>query len=128
MVVKYAFADGEKSEVEVDEDIGNFITESRRAEHANNERHRSHSEYSIDAMEGDLLAAPDTDPLDEIIAEINRADLLQALSRLTEVQRRRLMLLASGKSIAEITRIEGKAYHVIERSIESAQKKMKKNL
>lgn len=40
MIIKYKFATGEVTEVEVSDEIGTVILDSRREEHANNERHR----------------------------------------------------------------------------------------
>ena len=40
MIIKYKFSTGEVTEVEVSEEIGTVILDSRREEHASNERHR----------------------------------------------------------------------------------------
>ena len=40
MKIKYKFATGEATEVEVSEEIGTVILDSKRAEHAGNERKR----------------------------------------------------------------------------------------
>ena len=53
MKIKYAFLDGTVTEVEVSDEIGAVIIDSRKAEHAQDERHRYHC-YSYDAI--DLLA------------------------------------------------------------------------
>lgn len=53
MKIKYEFANGEVTEVDVSGEIGTVILESRRAEHANNERHRYHAAFSVDDMEYD---------------------------------------------------------------------------
>ncbi len=49
MLIKYKFADGTATEVEVSDEIGAVITASRRAEHALEERNRYHC-YSLDAI------------------------------------------------------------------------------
>ena len=48
MKIKYAFLDGTVTEVEVSDEIGVVIIDSRKAEHAQDERHRYHC-YSYDA-------------------------------------------------------------------------------
>ena len=50
MKIKYEFADGTVSEVEVSTEIGSVIIEFRKAEHAADERRRCHCPYSIDAL------------------------------------------------------------------------------
>ena len=42
MKIKYAFLDGTVTEVEVSEEIGAVIIDSRKAEHTQDERHRYH--------------------------------------------------------------------------------------
>ncbi len=43
MKIKYAFLDGTVTEVEVSDEIGAVIIDSRKAEHAQDERHRYHT-------------------------------------------------------------------------------------
>jgi len=50
MIIKYKFATGEVTEVEVSDEIGTVILDSRREEHADNERHRYHTAFSLDDM------------------------------------------------------------------------------
>ena len=46
MKITYAFADGTTSVVEVDDEIGAYIMDSRRHEDNNDRRHRYHN-YSL---------------------------------------------------------------------------------
>ena len=50
MKINYTFANGEVSEVEVSEDIGTFILDSRREEDNIGRKERYHC-YSIDAAD-----------------------------------------------------------------------------
>ena len=50
MKVEYKFADGTVSEVEVPEEIGAYIMESRKAEESGGRVYRSHN-YSLDSIE-----------------------------------------------------------------------------
>lgn len=129
MIIKYKFATGEETEVEVSEEIGTVILESRRAEHAGNERERYHRAFSIDAMlyEGKDLASGTT-PESRLIAKENARERKAAIKQLTPVQRRRFEKFESGMSIAEIARTENAAFNSVKESIESAQKKLKKIL
>lgn len=129
MIIKYKFATGEETEVEVSEEIGTVILESRRAEHAGNERERYHRAFSIDAMlyEGKDLASGAT-PESRLIAKENARERKAAIKQLTPVQRRRFEKYESGMSIAEIARSENAAFNSVKESIESAQKKLKKIL
>ena len=59
MKIKYKFLDGTVTEVEVSEDIGIVIQESRRKEHADNERHRYHAAFSLNnaVYEGKIFSS-----------------------------------------------------------------------
>ena len=125
MLIKYKFANGDVSEVEVSEDIGDFIVDSRKKEHANNEKQRYHCYSSSDAYEGDVYASSETmesifDSLEE-----NR-HFYETLSKLTPTQQRRLLLYASGMSSREIARQDGVDHKAVLFSIEAAKKKFKK--
>ena len=128
MKITYKFADGTVSEVEVSEEIGTLIMDSRRAEHAGNERHRYHTAFSLDDMdyEGkDYFSA--TDNPEKAFMEKEFAKNREAmLSQLTPVQRRRFELFEDGMTVAEIARKEKAAFNSVKESIESAQKKLKK--
>ena len=129
MKIKYAFLDGTVTEVEVSDEIGAVIIDSRKAEHAQDERHRYHC-YSYDAIdyEGEEYASDETPESDYLRSELNE-QLYAALQSLTETQRRRLLLYAEGMSFSEIAKREGVSSHSkIIKSVESAQKIIKKLL
>ena len=73
MIIKYKFATGEVTEVEVSDEIGAVITASRKAEHALEERNRYHC-YSLDAINYEGLEYGECDeyPIEDDSAE--RAD------------------------------------------------------
>ena len=130
MIIKYKFATGEVTEVEVSDEIGTVILDSRREEHAGNERERYHRAFSLDdaEYEGATFASNSSDPA--VIAE--QKDFLKrhkaALASLTPLQRRRFELYEDGVKIAEIARREGSAFNTVKESIEAAQKKLEKLL
>lgn len=130
MKVTYKFATGEVTEVEVSDEIGTVILDSRRKEHAGNERHRYHTAFSLDDMEyedKDYFSAADS-PEKVFMQKAFDKKRKAMLSQLTPVQRRRFELYENGMSIAEIARSEKSAFNSIKESIESAQKKLKKLL
>ena len=128
MKIKYGFVTGEKVVIEVPDDIGIVIQESRRKEHADNERHRYHAEFSLDdaVYEGSVFSSPGTNPADVVLMKESDKECEDRLSRLTSVQRRRIEKLMDGMSIADIARSEGAAFNTVKESIESARKKLKK--
>lgn len=128
MLIKYTFLDGTTTEVEVSEEIGAVIIDSRKAEHAQDERQRYHCPYSYDAIdyEGEEYATDDTPETDHIRSERD-ARLYTALASLTETQRRRLLMLADGLSMREIARREKADIKTVRESIEGARKKFQKN-
>ena len=106
MKIKYAFLDGTVTEVEVSDEIGAVIIDSRKAEHAQDERHRYHC-YSYDAIdyEGEGYGACDEYAVEDDSAE-QTARIREAFSHLTATQQRRLRLYANGKTLQEIAAIK----------------------
>lgn len=130
MKIKYKFATGEVTEVEVSEEIGTVILESRRTEHAGNERHRYHTAFSFDELdcEDKDYFSSGGDPAETLADAETAKEREFVLEQLTPVQRRRFMKYADGMSIAEIARSENAAFNSVKESIESAQKKLRKFL
>lgn len=129
MKITWQFADGTRSEIEAPDDIGTVILDSRREEDNLDRKERYHC-YSIDALEyGDKdIHAPTTSetPESEYLLAEDNARICEALSALTDVQRRRLLMLASGMSLRDIAKAEGAHFMSVEESINSARKKFKK--
>ena len=127
MKIKYQFANGDVSEVEVSEDVGSIIVDSRRKEDNLDRKERYHC-YSYDAIdyEGEEYADPDTP--DSLLERDELSKRVQsAMSHLSEIQVRRLTLFAEGLSIREIARMEGVDHKAVSKSIESAKKVFAKN-
>ena len=127
MKIKYEFADGTMSEVEVEESIGAVIIESRRKEDNLARKERYHC-YSIDSVqfEGGEYGTEET-PETQMERELDTERIAHALDGLSEVQRRRLLKFAEGKSMREIAREEKVQHRAVMKSIESARKIFKKN-
>ena len=126
MKIKYEFADGTVSEVEVEESIGSVIIEDRRLEDNLSRKERYHC-YSLDAaqFEGAEYSDGET-PEIRMERKLESERIAHALDGLSEVQRRRLLMLADGKSVREIARREGKEIKTIRESLEGARKKFLK--
>ena len=126
MKISYTFANGKNSEVEVNEEIGTFILDSRREEDNLGRKERYHC-YSLDAaeFEGEEMADCET-PETVLMGQLENRQIEEALGSLSEVQKRRILMLAQGLSVREIARREGKEIKTIRESIDGARKKFKK--
>ena len=126
-VIRYEFATGEIVQIEVAVEIAEFICESRRMEHANNERTRYHAAFSIDSDDyrcSQLISTKT--PVDYIIELEEQRRLFSSMESLSEVQRQRILLMAEGRNIAEIARLQHTAYNSVKGSIQAAQQKIRK--
>ena len=128
--VTYKFVTGETSVVEVSEEIAAFLAECDRAEGRKERKERRHC-LSLDAAEYEGTDYSDgTTPETMLFHSIANGDtsaLLQnAISSLTEVQKRRLIMLVSGMKYEEIAHIEGVCLSSLAESIEAAKRKIKK--
>lgn len=128
MKITYKFVTGETMKIEVSDEIGTVILNSRRKEHADNERHRYHAEFSLDeaVYEGSVFSSAGSDPADVVIRKESDDECEDRLSKLTPVQRRRLEKLMDGMSIADIARSENAAFNSVRESIQSARAKLRK--
>ena len=126
MKIKYEFQNGDVVESEVEDSLGEFITLSRRLEDNLSRKERNHC-LSLEAVkyEGKNYADKETP---ETLFDKYEADkhLYETLQKLSEVQRRRLLMFAEGMSIREIARVEKVQHHAVAKSIEGARKIFKK--
>ncbi len=127
MKINYTFANGESSEVEVNEEIGTFILDSRRKEENLGRKERYHC-YSMDAAdyEGSDYAGPCT-PETALELEADTQRIAEIMAVMPDVQKRRLLLYAEGRTLREIARMEGVDHKAVKKSIEAARKFFRKN-
>ena len=126
MKINYTFNNGENSEVEVNEEIGAIILESRRKEENLARKERYHC-VSMDNSEFEGVDFIDeTTPEVLFMEQIDNEHIKETLNKLSEIQRRRLLMLASGMSIHDIARSEGTDYRAVYDSIKQARKKFQK--
>lgn len=126
MKIRYEFADGTVSEVEVEESIGAIIVEDRRLEEnlARKERYHCHLLDAVEFEGMDYAAEGTPETILAALEEDRR--IYEAFHKLSEVQKKRLLMLAGGMSIREIARQEGTNFRTVYESVESGRKKFKK--
>lgn len=126
MKIKYRSSDTTTIELDVPENVAVTLEASYREEDNLARKCRYHH-YSLDAIdyEGLEYAAPNTPESLLLEAESNE-HCLRALAQLTDIQRRRFIMFASGLSTHEIARREGANQKSVHESIEAARKKLKK--
>ena len=127
MKVSYEFNNGDVTEVEVSEEIGAMIIDSRREEESRDKMEHRHC-YSLDAITYEGAEYGTADFAKEMSGddEERAARVREAFSHLSEIQRKRLLLLSRGLSIREIARREGKDFRTVHESIEAGRKKFLK--
>jgi len=125
MKIRYEFANGEVTEVEVSEEVGAVIVESRREEENLARKNRYHC-YSLDDVDYEGLEYADPKTVESYSEELEqRRRIDEALAALTPAQRRRILMLADGMSVREIARYEGSDHKSVLESINRAKKKIK---
>ena len=92
------------------------------------ERNRRRRCYSLDDVdfEGNDFA-DDRTPESLFMEQLDNEHIKETLDKLSETQRRRLLMYAEGMSIEDIARVEGVYHTSISRSIEAARKIFLKN-
>ena len=125
MKIRYTFVNGEASEIEVSEEIGTVIMDSRRSEESANKKESRHC-FSLDAITYEGAEYGETVDSTYMDSDTEKR-IEEALSHLSAIQKQRLLMLADGLSLHEIARREGKAYYTIYESIEAAKKRFLKN-
>lgn len=150
MIIEYEYTDfndktgkyeKKKTAVDVPDEIGIFIKESRKKEDASYHRYKYYCPVSKDEIEyeGIAFADPTIDfyitseeekteqaTREKVEAENRSKRIDYALSRLSDVQRRRLLQVVTGKTLREIADEEGVSFQSVHESVEGAKKKFKK--
>lgn len=125
--VKYEFADGTISEIEVNDELGAYITASRREEENYERKNRYHCPVSLDSLEfeGDAFADDTYSPERSVMLAEENSRVQAFLQTLTPKQKERVEKLMDGESITQIAQDEGVAYLTVWDSIELVKKKAK---
>lgn len=119
MLIKYKFADGTITEVEVEESIGAVVVEMNRIDSNADRKERYHCCHSDDIeFEGKDYSSPEA-----VFEETERSERINsAFAHLTDNQQRYISMLVDGLSLREIARRENKDIKTIRESVEGARK------
>lgn len=129
MRVRYEFSNGEFSEIEVDDSLGELLVDFDRQEY-NNDHKETRRHVSLDGMdyEGALFASPD-DPAAEVLKREETARLLRAMEALSPDQRELIRrVYFENQRIVDIAREQGVDKSAISHRLERIYKKLKKHL
>lgn len=129
MIIKFKFADGSVSEVEVEEDLGLVISVMEREEESYERKMRRWAPIKLDQAEyeGDWYADNDT-PEKKYELNESQKKVDEFKKKLTPTQLRRLEIREDNPiiSLREIARMEGTTLKAIEDTFEQIKKKYKK--
>lgn len=131
MKIVYKFVTGEINVVEVSEEVGEVILSSRRQEHADNERHRYHSQVKLELADyyfGEFAyeVSAEEELFIRMYEDERRRRFYDAFEQLTPVQKRRVRMRAKGLTYKKISEIEGCDVRAVFDSVQQARKIFKK--
>lgn len=128
MRVRYEFVNGEWSEIEVEDSLGELLVELDRQEY-NSGHKETRRHTSLDGMdyEGALFTAPD-DPAAELVRKEDAARLRQAMEALSPAQRELVRrVYFENEKITDIAREEGVSHTAIHDRLKRIYQKLKNN-
>ena len=127
--VRYEFVNGEISEIEVDDNLGELLVDFDRQEY-NNDHKETRRHTSLDGMEyeGEAFLSP-ADTEEQVLKREDMARLLRAMEALTPAQRELVRrVYFENESIAAVARSEGVHESSIRERLRWIYKKLKKFL
>lgn len=129
MLIKYQFADGTTTEVEVSEEIGAVILDLDRQEYNVNHREtRRHCSLEAFDLDGNLLPSKDDVETDFIESEEN-GRLHDAISQLNPRQQKLInAIYFEGRKVTDLAQEEGVHWTAITHAVERALRKLEKIL
>lgn len=124
--INYQFADGHTEEIEVTEEVAEFLNASQKEEHALEERERYHTGIYLDAGEYEGMWYADKRTPDyfyNLSEEEERVN--EFMETLTEVQRRRLQIKLDNPEypLSKIAELEHICVSKIYKTFEQIKKK-----
>lgn len=128
MKVRYEFANGEISEIEVDDSLGELLLDFDRQEY-NNDHKETRRHVSLDGMdyEGELFLSP-ADTEAEVFQREELARLTGAMEALSPAQRELVRrVYFENEKISEIAREEGVSHVAIHDRLKRICQKIKNN-
>lgn len=129
MNIKYTFANGDVTEIEVSEEIGAVVLDLDRQEYNTNHREtRRHCSLEALDLDGNLLPSKDNVEIDFIRKE-DGAKLRDAISRLNPRQQKLIKAIYfEGQKVTDLALEEGVHWTAITHAVERALKKLEKFL
>lgn len=126
MKIRYEFVNGEVSEIEVDEGLGELLVDFDRQQY-NNDHKETRRHVSLDGMdyEGELFtSAEDTEG--ELLRREDTARLMEAMEALSPSQRELLLkVYFEDQRIVDIARAEGVTKQSVHERLKRAIHKLK---
>ncbi len=129
MKIKYEFVNGETSEIEVDDSLGELLVDFDRQQY-NNDHKETRRHVSLDGMdyEGELFVSAE-DTAGEAERREDAARLLSAMEALSPAQQELVLkVYFNGRSCASIAAEEGVDKSAISHRLERIYKKLRKIL
>ena len=129
MKIRYEFVNGEVSEIEVDDSLGELLVDFDRQQY-NNDHKETRRHVSLDGMdyEGELFASAE-DTEGEILRREDTARLLEAMEALSSSQRELVLkVYFNGRSLVSIAAEEGVSHVAIVRRLNRIYEKLRKKL
>ena len=129
MKIKYEFVNGETSEIEVDDSLGELLVDFERQQY-NNDHKETRRHVSLDGMdyEGELFASAE-DTEGEAERREDMARLFSAMEVLSPSQRELVeKVYFEERKITDIAHEEGVSKQSVHERVQRALKKLEKNL
>lgn len=129
MKIKYTFANGDVTEVEVSEEIGAVVLDLDRQEYnANHRETRRHCSLEVFDLDGNLIPSKENVEWDFIKKE-ESTKLHDAISQLNSRQQKLIKAIyLEGRKVTELALEEGVHWTAITHAVERALKKLEKIL
>lgn len=128
MKVRYEFVNGEWSEFEVEDSLGELLVELDRQEYNSGHKEtRRHTSLDRDGLRGGAVHRPD-DPAAELVRKEDAARLRQAMEALSPAQRELVRrVYFENEKITDIAREEGVSHTAIHDRLKRIYQKLKNN-
>ncbi len=127
MKIRYEFVNGEVSEIEVDDSLGELLVDFDRQQY-NNDHRETRRHVSLDGMdyEGELFASAE-DTEGELLRREDTARLMEAIEALSPSQRELVLkVYFEDQRIVDIARAEGVTKQSVHERLKRAIDKLKK--
>ena len=128
MKVRYEFVNGEISEIEVDDNLGELLVDFDRQEY-NNDHKETRRHTSLDGMEyeGEAFLSPENTE-EQVLKRADMACLLRAMEALTPAQRELVRrVYFENEKISKIAREEGVSHVAIHDRLKRIYQMIKNN-